>query len=447
MRPITTQLLFTLAVLFGINTMNFYDRQVLPAVQEAIRKDWQLDNKHFGALGTAFILLYAVVGLPLGRVADLWQRRWILAVGVALWSVFTFLSGLAQGFWSLFVLRLGVGIGEASCAPAASSLIGDLFPPNHRARAMSIFMLGLPIGLALSYLVSAEIASRYGWREAFFVAGVPGLILAVAALFLTEPPRPLQSVQTPPFFQSVRQVLVPPTMWWIILSGALHNFNMYALGTFLASYLKLYHGVSIAQAGRISALTYGFGALGIFVSGWFGDRAFRRHRSGRLRVAWISLALAIPFLLLALAAPEGQVWLCALWLLLGCFLLYAYYGTIYAAIQDIIAPQMRGMAMAVYFCAMYFLGAVLGPIATGVLSDYFAQRAETLGVLSETMQSRAEAGEDLKSLYTGIGLHDTMFVVPILTALLVGVLYLASRTVSADIERLQQSTTSASPHS
>src|SRR5689334_23111639 len=147
MGAIRPRLGFTLCVLLGVNTMNFFDRQILPAVQEKIRKDWDLSDSELGWLGTAFILLYAVVGLPLGRLADVWRRKWILAGGVALWSLLTLGSGLAWGFWSLFVLRLGVGVGEASCAPAANSLIGDLVGPGRRARALAVFMLGLPLGL------------------------------------------------------------------------------------------------------------------------------------------------------------------------------------------------------------------------------------------------------------------------------------------------------------
>src|SRR5262249_10424840 len=164
-----------------------------------------------------------------------------------------------------------------------------------RARAMAIFMLGLPLGLALSFFVSGAIAERSGWREAFFVAGVPGLFLALAALFVREPVRGSADFYAPatkpldrlPFLAVVRHVLSIPTMWWIIVSGALHNFNMYALGTFVASFLKRYHSISVERAGQMSGLVYGFGALGIFAAGWAGDRAFRRAPSGRLHVAWV----------------------------------------------------------------------------------------------------------------------------------------------------------------
>ncbi len=418
---------FTLAILLGINTMNFFDRQILPAVQERIRQDWpDITDSELGWLGTAFILLYAVIGVPLGRLADVWRRKWVLAAGVGLWSLLTAGSGLAGSFWSLFAMRLGVGVGEASCAPVASSLIGDLVPASSRARAMSVFMLGLPLGLALSFFVSSAIAQRYSWQAAFFVAGLPGLLLALAALLIREPARGGADVHSHlpvgekplPFLAVVRRVLSVPTMWWIIISGALHNFNMYALGTFLASFLKRYHSLTVERAGLMSGLVYGFGAVGIFAAGWAGDRAFRKRASGRLDVAWIGLTGAIPCLLLALAAPAGRWGLCAVWLLPGCMLLYAYYGTVYATIQDLMPPSLRGMAMAIYFCAMYLLGAVLGPVATGWLSDYCARRA----ALADGFITVAE-------IHKAIGLHDAMFVIPVLNAVLVIVLFLAARTL------------------
>jgi MFS family permease len=421
-----SHLVFTFCVLVGINTMNFYDRQVLGAVQEEVRKEWGLSDSQLGWLGTSFILLYAVVGLPLGRLADRWRRKWLLAAGVGLWSALTFASGFATSFWTLFVFRLGVGVGEASCAPAASSLIGDLVPAGRRARAMSVFMLGLPLGLALSFFVSGRVAAEHGWQWAFFVAGVPGLVLAVAALFILEPGRggtgptagPL------PFAAVLRRVLGLPTMWWIILSGALHNFNMYALGTFIASFLIRYHQLDVARAGSISGLVYGCGALGIFAAGWLGDRAFRRHVRGRLTVAWVGIAASIPCLLLALAAPRGEVALCILGLLPGCLLMYSYYGTVYATIQDVIDPSMRGTAMAVYFCAMYCLGAVLGPVATGWTSDYLAHRA-----------AAADGTSTATELHKAIGLHDAMYLIPALSTVLVVVLFAASRTVARDYLR------------
>jgi MFS family permease len=442
MAPDRLRAWYSLAILCAINFMNFYDRQILPAVQERIRTQWELSDHELGLLGTAFILLYAVIGIPLGRLADVWRRKWVLAAGVALWSILTAASGLAWNFWSLFLFRLGVGVGEASCAPTASSLIGDLFEPARRARAMSIFMIGLPLGLGLSFMVSGTLAQRVSWQAAFWIAGLPGLLLALAALTIEDPVRGGADVlreggerQRPQsFIVSVRHVLTIPTMWWIILSGAIHNFNMYALGSFLSSFLGRYHGVTVELAGNISGLLYGFAAVGMFVAGFLGDRAFRRHASGRLQVAWVALALAVPCLLLGLRVPQQSPWQFAAWLFPGCMLLYAYYGTVYATIQDIIEPAQRGMAMAVYFCAMYMLGAVLGPVATGWISDYFAgQAAARAGV----EPSYSETGRLLvPEEFRAVGLHQAMHLIPLLCVFLVLVLIAASRTVTRDRERL-----------
>ena len=232
---------FALAVLFAINAMNFFDRLVIGAVGEPIRLEFGLDDKMLGLLSTAFTLVYAVVGLPFGRIADRFSRKRILSIGVFAWSLLTGISGLAQSFWQIFTARLGVGIAEASCAPAATSLIADLFPAEKRARAMSIFMLGLPIGIALSFAVSGAVAKQYGWRAAFFVAAIPGLMLAAASLVIREPERGSSdkagndktSFSGSPF----RKIVASPTMRWLIISGAIHNFSLYALSFFLTPLL------------------------------------------------------------------------------------------------------------------------------------------------------------------------------------------------------------------
>ncbi|HET9530268.1 MAG TPA: MFS transporter, partial [Blastocatellia bacterium] len=221
---------FALAVLFAINTMNFYDRQIIAVVTEPIRKEWQLSYSQMALLGTAFTLIYAAVGLPLGRLTDKVSRTYILGIGVFAWSLLTALSGYARSYRELFALRLGVGVGEAACAPAGTSLIGDLFPANKRAKALSIFMMGLPIGLALSYAISGRLAQAYGWRWAFYVAIIPGILCAIASFVMREPER--GATETHSIGAHKREgspywlVLSIPTMWWIIASGALQNFNM-----------------------------------------------------------------------------------------------------------------------------------------------------------------------------------------------------------------------------
>jgi predicted MFS family arabinose efflux permease len=427
---------YALGVLFAVNTMNFFDRQILGAVGEPIRREWALSDGALGALGTAFTLLYAFVGVPVGRLSDRARRSRILAAGVFAWSVLTAASGLARSFWQLFVLRLGVGVGEATCAPAATSLIGDLFPAARRARALSVFMLGLPVGIALSYAVSSEVAQVYGWRSAFYVAGLPGVLCALAALAIHEPRRGTAEAHDvgerrragSPYLL----VLSIPTMWWLILSGALHNFNMYAIATFLSPFLMRFHGVSLRQAGLISMAVYGLtGAVGLLLGGVAGDWAMRRRRNGRLLVGAGAIVASVPALFFSLGRPRGDAAGFAILMGLGCAVMYAYYSTVYAAIQDVIEPALRGTAMSLYFFAMYVLGASFGPFGTGLLSDHFTARAaDAAGVAERTVRAlepfRAE------------GLHTAMYVVPALGILLALVLFAGSRTVGADMERLER---------
>jgi len=428
--------LFALWVLFAINTMNFFDRQILGAVTEPIRKDWGLTDTQIGMLGTAFTLLYAAVGIPLGRLADVWNRRSLISIGLAVWSALTFASGLCRGFWTLFAVRLGVGVGEAVCAPTSSSLIGDLFRPQERARALSVFMLGLPVGIALSYIVSGTIAQHFGWQAAFFVAGIPGIVLAGITLLLVEPPRGTTEQQN---IGTARRpgspywiVLSIPTMWWIIASGALHNFNMYAIGSFLPAFLIRFHGVTLQTAGFISGIVIGsVGALGMLIGGWSADWLVRRRANGRLLVAGFALLISAPAIYLALEQPRGALVPFMLCQGLASMMMYVYYATVYSTIHDIIEPALRGTAMALYFFAMYVLGASLGPLGTGWASDFFARRAAAgAGVILAPHDPIPES-------FRAAGLHSAMYLLPVLGILLVAVLFAGSLTVRKDMLKLQ----------
>jgi predicted MFS family arabinose efflux permease len=425
-----------LSVLFAINAMNFFDRQILGALAEPIRKEWALSDSAIGGLGTAFTLLYAFVGVPLGRLTDKTTRTTILAGGVFIWSLLTAASGLAQNFRQMFALRLGVGVGEATCAPAATSLIGDLFPPNRRAKALSIFMLGLPIGVALSYAISSRIAYSYGWRAAFFLAGIPGIICAIAVLFVREPKR--GATETHNIGGLKREgspyllVLSIPTMWWVIISGALHNFNMYALGTFISPLLMRYHGADIREAGDISMIVFGLsGAPGLFLGGMAGDWVMKRRSNGRLLVGSLAILLSVPLVYFGLSVARGDTLAFTLLVGAGCAVMYVYYSTVYSTIQDVIEPSLRGTAMALYFFAMYVLGASLGPWGMGRASDYFTERAASAAGVTEFTRQALEP-------FRAEGLHSAMFLIPVLGAALTLVLFAGSRTVTGDMERLQR---------
>ncbi len=419
---------YALTVLFAINAMNFFDRVIGGALGEPIRREWDLSDSALGAFGTAFTLLYAFVGIPLGRLSDRAPRKTILAVAVFVWSALTAVSGLTRTFWQLFATRLGVGVGEAACAPAATSLIGDLFPPQKRARAMSVFMMGLPIGIALSYLVGSFVAASYGWRAAFLVAGIPGVLAAVAALFIDEPQRGTKDLgggqALLPVPHPWKTLLSIPTLWWLIISGALHNFNMYALGSFLSPLLMRYHGASLREAGLMTMIVYGLSGIpGLLIGGMLADRWAMRRRDGRLLIAAICTGLAAPLMWIALAQPSRATTLFIVFGALACMVMYVYYASVYATLQDVVVPSLRGTAMALYFFAMYVLGASFGPLATGMASDYFTRRAAQGAIVLEP--------------FRGEGLHAAMYLIPLLNILLALVLFAATRTVGKDMDRMK----------
>lgn len=425
---------YALGVLFLINALNFFDRQIIGAVGEPIRKEFGLGDSALGALNTAFTLIYAFIGLPLGRLADKYSRKKILAIGVFFWSLMTAASGLARNFWQIFAMRLGVGIGEATCAPAATSLIGDYFPAEKRAKAMSIFMLGLPVGLALSFAVSGWVAKNYGWRTAFLVAGLPGLLCVLLVLLIKEPKR--GAVETVNVGQQKREgspyklILSSPTMIWLILSGALHNFNMYALGSFITPYLMRHHNLDIAEANYAATIIYGLLSVpGLLLGGVVGDWAKRKRADGALLITTFATLLSIPFYFFSIRISAGDYITFTILIGVSVALMYFYYSIVYSTISDVTEPALRGTAMAVYFLAMYLLGASLGPWIIGIISDYFTTQAAIAAGITEFTAKTLEP-------FRGAGLRSAMYLVPILSTLLMLVLFAASRTVKKDVEKI-----------
>jgi MFS family permease len=422
---------YALFLLFAINLLNFFDRQLLGALGEPVRHEFHLSDTALGFLGTIFTIIYAFVGLPLGALSDRWSRNKLIALGTAFWSILTAATGFAQNYAQIFIARLGVGVGEATCAPAGQSLIGDLFPPQQRAKAMGVFMLGLPAGIFLAYISAGAIATKYGWRAAFWFACIPGIILAVMALRIPEPLRggldPGRVITTAknavksPF----AAVLGLPTMWWIIMSGIFHNFNMYAINSFNTPFLQRFHEMSLLNASYVSSISVGaVGAIGLLVGGWLADKVSARRRNGRLLVAASAMAIAAPCIFMAINQPKGSITAYIVFMTLGTITMFVYYATVYAAIQDVIEPRLRGMAVAIYFCFMYILGASMGPVGTGALSDHFAHKAMT------------DAGAStMTEAFKAIGLHNAMYAIPILALAAAFVLFMASRTMDKDVRK------------
>ena len=422
---------YTLLMLFLINFLNFFDRTIPAVVLEPIRLEFGLTDTMLGLLGTAFTLVYALAGLPLGRLSDRMKRTRVLGVGVFVWSLMTALSGMAWNFVSFFLIRLGVGVGEASCAPAANSMIGDMYPSKKRARALGLFMLGLPIGSLACFALVGWMAQKYGWRVPFMVAAVPGFIIAFLAFYLREPVRGSQETYkidaATPVDRPYRRVMAIPTLWWIILSGASVNFAAYAMGSFLPSLMIRFHHVNVAQAGLVAAVVLGVtGLLGLTVGGWVADKIHSIFPSGRLMLGAVCLLLAAPLLFMGLTSPAGDVVGTTVLLSLGWLLYFMYYVTVYASVQDVVEPRLRATAMAVYFFFQYVLGAGFGTIVTGALSDFYAKQAMTAA--NTTQMSDA---------FRAVGLQSSMSIVIPVAILVTGIaLYFAARRFVGDAAKV-----------
>lgn len=413
-----------MAVLIAINILNFYDRHVPGALVEPMRKEFHLNDTQIGLLGSAFIWIYAIVGVPLGRIADSASRKKLLAWGVVLWTALTASAGLATTYAMLLLSRAGVGVGEASCAPTATSWLGDLFPPAKRSRILALFMMGVPVGGGLGYLIGGPLAQAYGWRAAMVLAAVPAVLLVPALLMLHEPERGASESHRAPLARgSMWSVLRIPTLWWIIASGALLNFNAYAFATFIPAFLHRVHGLSVARSGMATGVLYLIGGVsGGLLSGHLGDYIVHRRKDGRMLCAAAMALVTVPLACIGILQPAGSLLIAAVFLGLTYASISSYYGFVYSAIQDIVASNQRAATMAIYFMAMYMCGASLGPLLTGRLSDVLAHRAAALAGSATVTES-----------FRATGLQQAMLIIPVLCIALAFVLYMGSRTIIADI--------------
>ncbi len=421
-----------LFLLFLANLFNFFDRGLPSIVMEPIRLEWSLNDFQIGMLGTAFTIVYGIAGVPLGRMADTGSRKKIMGWGLLVWSSLTAVNGAVQGFWGFLVTRMGVGIGEASYGPAANSLIGDMFPANRRARAMGIFMLGLPLGLLLAFFTTGWIVKTFdSWRAPFFIAAVPGIILALFIFMIREPRRgdaEVIAIDTAPIRQPIRKILSIPTMWWLTLAGLCYNFATYANTSFMVPMLQRYFGLELSQA----AISVGVivGVTGLFalpLGGWIADRLHVRIPNGRLLFGGVSLLLTSLCTGVALVAGKIDVAVFVGLFAVGWVFAYNFYTCVYTAVQDVVEPRLRATAMALFFAGLYLLGGGLGPVMVGGLSDYFAQQAMLTAGATEISEA-----------FRAIGLHNALYLVPVAMGLTGVFLLTAMRTFRCDAQRMAQ---------
>jgi MFS family permease len=421
-----------LVVLFLANLFNFFDRAVPAIVLEPIRMEWGLSDLQLGLVTAAFTVVYAIAGIPLGRLADTRSRKAIMGWGLIVWSGFTALGAAAWSFGSFLVTRIGVGIGEASYAPAASSLIGDLFPANNRSRAMGVFMLGLPIGLLLAFFTVGAMVKAFGsWRAPFVIAMIPGLVVAVLMFAIREPARgaaeTVQSAEAP-VANPIAKVLSIPTMWWIIVAGIAANFAAYATNSFMVPLMQRYFGLALEMAAVSTGVIVGItGLIGLTLGGWVADRAHERSERGRLLLAAICLTAAAVATWVALGLGVDRVGLFIAIFSIGWLLQYSYYVCVYPAIQDIVEPRLRATAVAVFFGALYLLGGAFGPVVVGFFSDRYADAAMA-----------AAGATEMTEAFKAVGLHNAMILVPVSLGLTAAAILLASRTFPRDARAMTE---------
>ncbi|MGV0035831.1 MAG: spinster family MFS transporter [Candidatus Azotimanducaceae bacterium WSBS_2022_MAG_OTU7] len=366
---------YVLGVLVVVYVVNFIDRQILAILAPAIKAELLLSDTQIGALsGVAFGIFYATLGIPIARLADRYSRVNIIAICLSIWSLMTAFSGLATNFVQLLIARIGVGIGEAGGSPPSHSLLADYFAPGKRATALGIFALGVPIGILFGNLAGGWIGEIFGWRQAFFLVGVPGIILAIILkLTVKEPPRGY-SEDKPADITSVPFKTVVKTMWgfksfkYIALGAGTQAFVGYGAIAWMPSFLVRAHDMSIGEVGTALGLIIGlFGGVGTLLSGVIGDRL------GRKNIKYYMLVPAYGFLI---AVPAGaavflvdDLYLVLAIYTLPVFLVNLYTGPTFAMTQSLAPLAMRAAASALLLFIINIIGLVFGPTTVGIISD------------------------------------------------------------------------------
>ncbi|MFQ5416174.1 MAG: spinster family MFS transporter [Myxococcota bacterium] len=371
---------YVLAILFLVYVFNFIDRTILSILIEDVKRDLGVSDTAMGFLtGIAFALFYTIAGIPIARWADVGVRRSIIALGLVVWSLMTAASGLVQSFAQLVGARIGVGIGEAAGSPPAHSLIADYFPPERRATALSIYSTGIYVGVLFGYLAGGWINEFFGWRNAFFLVGLPGVALALVVRFsVREPPRGrserVVADEPPEPWQAVFRFLWSlPSFRHLSFGAGIAAFSGYGFAQWAPTFLRRVHDMSSGEVGTWLGLIIGFGGiLGAPLGGWLSDRKGQGDPRWYAWVPGVSAVAALPFvvgfLLFDSARPALLVYFPAV------VLSAMYLGPTLAMIQAMVRLRMRAMASAVLFLILNLIGLGLGPQVVGALNDVLAPR-------------------------------------------------------------------------
>ncbi len=366
---------YALGVLTVVYSFNFIDRQLLAILQEAIKADLLLSDSQLGLLtGFAFALFYVTAGIPIARWADHGNRRNIVSLALFVWSFMTAISGLAQNYLQLLLARIGVGVGEAGGSPPSHSMISDIFSPERRAGAIGFYSTGVNIGILFGFLLGGWINEFFGWRVAFFVVGVPGLILAALVRFtLREPIRGMsegrsESVASATFGEVLRVLWARRSFRHMAMGAATNAFVSYSISNWFASFMIRSHGMNTGELGTWLAMIIGVGgALGVFFGGVLADRLSPRDKRWYMWMPTLAGIFALPFIISVFLADSAYVAL-SLMVIPG-IMSNVYLGNTIATTHNLVGLRMRATSSAILFFILNIIGLGAGPWFIGLLSD------------------------------------------------------------------------------
>ncbi|MES1984352.1 MAG: MFS transporter [Pseudomonadota bacterium] len=362
-----------LAMLLLVYTFNFLDRQILGILAGPIKAELNLTDTQLGALGgIAFALLYSTLGIPLALLADRTSRTWVITISLTIWSGFTALCGMATSFLQLFLFRLGVGVGEAGGVAPSYAVIAEYFPSHERARALSIYSLGIPLGSAAGVLLGGYVAALVEWRSAFIAVGIAGVVIApLFRLIVREPAKgqfDTAPVEKAPMSAAFGILARKPSFWLISFGASCSSMCGYGIAFWLPSLMQRSFGLDLVQTSQFygAVLLLG-GVVGVLAGGWLGDWMGSRDKAGYVRVPAIAYLLAVPFF--AAGVLSSSVTAAFLLFLLPQALSYVWLGPVLSAIQHLVPPQMRATASASFLFINNLIGIGLGTMILGAMSD------------------------------------------------------------------------------
>lgn len=366
---------YVMFILVVVYTFNFIDRQIIGILAVPIKADLALSDTQLGLMGgLAFALFYTALGIPIAMLADRSNRTWIITIALTLWSAMTAICGTVQNFWQLFVARLGVGVGEAGGVAPAYSLISDYFPPQQRARALSIYSFGIPIGSALGIVFGGIIASKIDWRYAFFAVGIAGIFIApIFKLTVAEPKRGQfdanhAATVSPSLGTIVRKLTHKPSFWIMSFGAACSSMMGYGLFFWLPSFFVRSYSISLLDASLFyGAILLVGGLAGIWLGGSLADRFGADRRGAYVVIPALAFVATVPLYMVAILSPNLTTTFFAM--LIPTALGLVWLGPVLSAIQHVVPPNMRATASAIFLFINNLIGIGVGTMAIGILSD------------------------------------------------------------------------------